>query len=187
MKWRRVAILATIFSLMGGSLLFADSASQKVRLLMNGRELEDGSYIIDGKTYIPLRELPGLIQYDESTKTVYYYKPNVHISLFQSSDGTVFGDINKTGKLKFNVFSQIDNLKTDISAVRVSITSPDGNTTVIQTSDIPKDQKENFWFRTEDFTYDFKNAGKYKIGFFMKPSSGGDFTLVSEKSINVLK
>ncbi|AZS14584.1 copper amine oxidase [Paenibacillus lutimineralis] len=186
MKWRRVAILVTIFSLMGGSLLFADSASQKVRLLMNGRELDDGSYIIDGKTYIPVRELEGLIYYDDSTKTVYYYKPNVHISLIQSSDGKVFGDINKSGKLKFNVFTQVDNLKTDISAVRVSITSPDGNTTVIQTSDIPNN-KDNFWFRTEDFNYDFKNAGKYKIGFYMKPAGGGDFTLVSEKNVNVLK
>ena len=89
------------------TLLFADSASQKVRLLMNGRELDDGSYIIDGKTYIPLRELEGLIYYDDSTKTVYYYKPNVHISLIQSSDGKVFGDINKSGKLKFNVFTQV--------------------------------------------------------------------------------
>ncbi|GGF87188.1 copper amine oxidase [Paenibacillus aceti] len=186
MKWRRVAVLVTIFSLMGGSLLFADSASQKVRLLMNGRELEDGSYIVDGKTYIPLRELQGLIHYDEATKTVYYYKPNVHMFLFQSSDGNAFGDINKTGKLKFNVFSQIDNLKTNISAVRVSITSPDGNSNVIQTSDI-KEQKENFWFRTEDYTYDFKNSGKYKIGFYMKPADSKEFILVSEKIINVLK
>lgn len=42
MRWRRVALLVVAFSLMGGSLLFADSASQKVKTLLNGRELEDG-------------------------------------------------------------------------------------------------------------------------------------------------
>lgn len=184
MRWRRVALLVVAFSLMGGSLLFADSASQKVKLLLNGREVEDGGYVIEGRTYIPVRELEGLIEYNESTKTVSYYKPNVHMFLF--TDEGVFGDIKKTGKLKFNVFSQIDNLRTDISAVRVSITSPDGSSKVIQTSDI-KEQKDNFWFRTEDYTYDFKSSGKYTLGFYMKSTGGSDFTLVSEKSINVLK
>lgn len=184
MRWRRVALLVVAFSLMGGSLLFADSASLKVKTLLNGRELEDGGYMIDGKTYIPVRELEGLIEYDDSTKTVKYYKPNVHMFLF--TDEAVFGDIKKTGKLKFNVFSQIDNLRTDISAVRVSITAPDGASKVIQTSDI-KEQRDNFWFRTEDYTYDFKSSGKYTVGFYMKASGGSDFTLVSEKSITVLK
>ncbi|WP_410768126.1 copper amine oxidase [Fontibacillus sp. BL9] len=184
MKWRRVALLVVAFSLMGGSLLFADSASQKVKMLLNGRELEDGGYMIDGKTYIPVRELEGMVEYNDSTKTVNYYKPNVHMFLF--TDDAVFGDIKKTGKLKFNVFSQIDNLKSDISAVRVSITAPDGASKVIQTSEI-KEQRDNFWFRTEDYTYDFKASGKYTIGFYMKSAGGSDFTLVSEKGINVLK
>ncbi|SDF05932.1 hypothetical protein SAMN04488542_105100 [Fontibacillus panacisegetis] len=183
MKWRRVAILVTVFSLMGGSLLFADS-SQKMRLLFNGLEVEDGGYVIEGKTYIPARDLNGMIEYNESTKTVNYNKPNVHMFLF--AEETVFGDIKKTGKLKFNVFSQIDNLKTDISAVRVSITAPDGSSKVIQTSEI-KEQRDTFWFRTEDYTYDFKTAGKYIVGFYMKSSSGTDFSLVAEKGITVLK
>lgn len=184
MKWRRVAILVVAFSLMGGSLLFADSASQKVKLLLNGSELEEGGYVIDGKTYVPVRELEGLVKYDESSKTVTYNKPNVHMFLFTGD--TVFGEIKKTGKLKFNVFSQVDNLRTNISEVRVSITSPDGSAKVIQSSEI-KEQRDNFWFRTEDYTYDFKSSGKYTIGFYMKPSDGTDFILVSEKIVNVLK
>lgn len=184
MKWRRVAILVVAFSLMGGSLLFADSASQKVKLLLNGSELEEGGYVIDGKTYVPVRQLEGLVKYDEGSKTVTYNKPNVHMFLF--ADDTVFGEIKKTGKLKFNVFSQIDNLSANISEVRVSITSPDGSSKVIQSSEI-KDQKDNFWFRTEDYTYDFKSSGKYTVGFYMKPADGADFVLVSEKIINVLK
>lgn len=183
MKWRRVAVLVTIFSLLGGSLLFADS-SQKVKFMMNGQDVEDGAYVVDGKTYVPLRDLQGLIDYNESSKAVSYSKPNVHMFLF--TDDGVFGDIKKTGKLKFNVFSQIDNLKVDISAVRVSITAPDGVSRVIQTSEI-KEQRDTFWFRTEDYTYDFKSSGRYTIGFYMKTLNGSEFSLVSEKGINVLK
>ncbi|MDQ0088347.1 hypothetical protein J2T12_001753 [Paenibacillus anaericanus] len=186
MKWRRVGLLVFAFSLMGGSLLFADSASQKVKFLLNGSEIEDGGYMVDGKTYVALRELQGFVEYNESSKKVSYYKPNVHMFLFTSSDEKVFGDIKKTGKLTFNVFSQIDNLKTDISSVRVTITPPNGTPEVIQTEEI-KEQRDNFWFRTEDYSYDFKTAGKYTIGFYMKASSGGDYVLVSEKGINVLK
>ncbi|WP_026263393.1 copper amine oxidase [Paenibacillus sanguinis] len=184
MRWRRVALLVVAFSLMGGSLLFADEATQKVKLMLNGHEVEDGGYMVDGKTYVPVRHLEGLVEYNDSTKTVSYYKPNVHMFLF--TEEGVFGDVKQTGKLKFNVFSQIDNLRTDISAVRVSITAPDGTTKEIQTDEI-KDQRDNFWFRTKDFTYDFKAAGRYKVGFYMKASSGSDFVLITEKGINVLK
>ncbi|GIO85184.1 hypothetical protein J25TS5_21160 [Paenibacillus faecis] len=181
MKWRRVAVLVVAFSLMGGSMLFADSATQKVKLFLDGQEIQDGGYIVDGKTYVPVRELEGLVEYDEATKTVKYYKPNVHMFLFTGD--TVIGNINikKTGKLKFNVFAQIDGLRTDISAVRVSITAPDGESKVIQSDEI-KEQRDNFWFRTNDYTYDFKSEGKYIIGFYMKPV-GGDYTLVSEKTV----
>ncbi len=186
LKWRRVMVLVLAFSLTGGSMLFADSATQKVKLYMDGREVEDGGYVIDGKTYVPVRELEGLVEYDEATKKVNYYKPNVHIFLFKGK-GEVFSDIEKAGKLKFSVFSQIDNLRTEISAVRVAITAPDGTSKTIQTKDV-KDTGSNFYFVTDDYTYDFKTAGKYTLGFYMKPATGGsDFVLVSEKSINVLK
>ncbi|MNN47744.1 hypothetical protein D3C81_1621780 [compost metagenome] len=153
-------------------------------MLLNGRDVEDGGYVVEGKTYIPVRELDGLAEYNDTNKTVYYYRPNVHMFLF--ADEKVFGDIKKTGKLKFNVFSQIDNLKTDISAVRVSIIAPDGTSKVIQTSEI-KEQSDTFWFRTEDYTYDFKTAGKYTVGFYMKAANSSEFTLVAEKGITVLK
>lgn len=185
MKWRRVALLVVAFSLMGSSLLFAaDSTTQKVRFLLNDREVEEGGYIVDGKTYVPVRSLEGLVEYNDTFKIVNYYKPNVHISLLV--DEKVFGDIKKTGKLKFNVFCQIDDLRTSISEVQVTITSPDGNTTVIQTGDI-KEQKDNFWFNTKDYTYDFKTSGKYTVGFHMKPSGSSEFQLVAQKKVNVLK
>jgi hypothetical protein len=188
MKWRRVAVLVFAFSLMGSSLLFADSASQKIKFMLNGSDVEDGAYLIDGKAYVPARSLQGFLEYNDSTKRVSYYKPNVHMFLFTGPDSKIFGNIEKTGKLKFNVFAQIDNLKSDISSVRVSITAPDGSTKIIQTGDAEiKDQGDNFWFRTDDYTYDFKATGRYNIGFSMKDKAGGEYVLVSEKSINVLK
>ena len=180
-KWRRVGILVILLSLMRSGLIFADAATSKVKLLINGAGIEDGGYLIEGKTYIPVRELDGLTQYNEATKTVTYNKPNVHMFLF-TEDG-VFGDVKKTGKLKFNVFSQIDNLKVNINAVRVSIIAPNGASKVIQTKEI-KGKLDNFWFRTEDFTYDFKATGKYKVAFYMK--QGKSFSQVAEKEINVL-
>lgn len=95
LKWRRIAFLVIAFSLMGGSMLFADAATQKVKLLLNGREMEDGGYVIDGKTYVPLRSLDGLVEYNEETKTVNYYKPNVHMSL---SRRTECSGISKDGQ-----------------------------------------------------------------------------------------
>ncbi|WP_019636102.1 hypothetical protein [Paenibacillus fonticola] len=189
LKWRRIMVLVLAFSLTGGSMLFADSATQKVKLNINGRDVEDGGYVIDGKTYVPVRELEGLVEYDEATKKVSYYTPNVHIFLFKGNE--IFSKIEKGLKLKFSVFSQIDNLKTDISAVKVTITAPDGTSKTIQTQTKDgKDGKEfgsNFYFITDEYTYDFKNAGTYTIGFYMKPAKGNsDYVLVAEKNFEVL-
>lgn len=52
----KIALCVAVFSLMGGSLLFADSVNQKIRVWSNGKEIADGGYLIDGKTYIPARE-----------------------------------------------------------------------------------------------------------------------------------
>ncbi|WP_435924991.1 copper amine oxidase [Paenibacillus sp. DYY-L-2] len=185
MKWRRVAILVVAFSLMGGSLLFADAASQKVKILLNGSELQDGGYIIDGKTYVPVRELEGFAEYNDSTKTVNYYKPNVHITLLTSKE-KVFTELEKTGKLTFNVFAQIDNLKKDINAMKVTITDPSGDSKVIQNDEFDARQG-NFSYRTKDYTYDFKSAGSYTISVYMRAASGSDYVLVSQKKIDLVK
>ncbi|AWB45208.1 copper amine oxidase [Paenibacillus sp. CAA11] len=183
MNWKRTAALVLLFSLMGGTLLFAEGTSQKIRVLFNGRELADGAYIIDGKTYVPIREFDGLVQYDDSSKQVKYYKPNVHIFLFKGD--TVFGNVN-VGKLKFSIFSQIDSLKTDIAWVKVAIKSPDGQIKNIQSQEVGSNQKDNFWFRTSEFTYDFKTAGKYSVGFYIKPDKENDYVLISEKVITAI-
>jgi len=182
-NWKKILICVFAFSLMGGSVMFADSVTQKIRVWMNGQEVQDGGFVIDGKTYVPIREFNGVVDWDGDANKVKFIKPNVHIFLFKGD--TVFGNVNK-GKLKFNVFSQVDSLSEHVTAVKVAITDPSGNVKDIQSQNLGSDQQDNFWFRTYDFTYDFKTAGKYKVGFYVKASKNVDYELVSEKVITAL-
>jgi hypothetical protein len=184
MKWRRVMALMMAFSIMGGTAISAESAKDQVQLIINGEVSKDGAVVIDGKTYVPIRDFNGLVNFDPSGGKVVFDQPNVHMFLFKGD--TVFGNVNKGNKVKFNVFSQIDTLKTDISGVKVAITDPSGNVKDIQSQDIKGAQKDNFWFRTNDFTYDFKTAGNYRVGFYIKESKDGSYTLVSEKVITAI-
>jgi len=68
----------------------------------------------------------------------------------------------------------------------VAITDPAGNMLDIQSQDLSSDQKDNFWFRTYDFTYDFKTTGKYTIGFYIKVSKNDEYQLVAQKIITAL-
>ncbi|RUT36297.1 copper amine oxidase [Paenibacillus zeisoli] len=183
MKWKRVAALVVAFSLLSSSLIYADAAVQKIRLIINGQEIDDGGYMADGRAYVPVRELNGLVEYDDATKRVTFTQPNVDLFLFKGD--TPFGKVS-VGKLKFNVFCQVDSLKGDVSSVKVTIKGPDGSEKSIQSQDLGKEQKDNFWFRTNDYTYDFKSAGKYTINFYLKPSKSRDYDLVSEKVINAI-
>ncbi|MDT3425696.1 hypothetical protein J2Z22_001215 [Paenibacillus forsythiae] len=181
-RWRKVAVCVMVFSLMGGSLLFADSVYQKVRVWSNGREIPDGGYLIDGKTYVPAREIDGLVIWTDSGR-VKIIKPNVHISLFKGD--AIFGNVN-VGKLKFKALCQVDSLSGDIAGVKVSIIDPSGNIKDLDSRDLDSDQKDNFWFSTKEITYDFKESGKYRVGFYMKATRNGDYSLVSEKVITAL-
>ncbi|MHA0858218.1 copper amine oxidase [Paenibacillus sp. CMAA1364] len=180
MRWKKVIVSTIVMSLMGGSLLFADSGNEKVRFWVNGQEVQDSGFLIEGRAYIPIRAFDGHVSWYRNNNQIKIIKPNVHIFLFKGD--TVFGNVNK-GKLKFNVFSQVDNLTENVVSVKVAITDPEGATKDIQSQDLDNDQKDNFWFRTNDFTYDFKNAGKYTIGFYIKYSKNSDYEMVSQKVI----
>ncbi|WP_211745366.1 copper amine oxidase [Paenibacillus sp. Marseille-Q4541] len=184
MKWKRTLALVLVFSLVGGgSMLFADSVTEKIRVVINGNDVNGGGYYINGTTYAPVREINGLTSWDAGSKKVTVIQPNVHITLFKGD--TVFGNVN-VGKLKFNVLSQVDSLDGKVSEVKVAITDPSGKVKDIQSEKLGSGSKDNFWFKTNDFTYDFKKSGKYKVGFYMKPSGGNSFFLVSEKVITAL-
>jgi hypothetical protein len=189
MKFRKFLFLTLALLLIGGTAVFADSVTQKVRVFMNKHELDDGGIVVDGKSYISVRSigdaLQALVTWDDSTKKLKIVKPNVHMLLI--ADGKYFGNVDKR-KLKFSVFSQIDNLTTDISAFKVTITDPyDDETWIDGRSDKDDDfvsfqNKDNFWFGTQYVTYNFDTAGKYKVRFWMKQDDG-PMQLVSEKVI----
>lgn len=187
MKFRKVVILLLLLSLWGGTMLFADSATQKVRVIINGIEQDDGGLVADGRTYLPLRELAtsmqAIVEWDNQNKRATVYKPNVHMFLFRNN--TVFGNVTKGYQGSFKVFAQIDNLKTDIVAVKVSIFDPGGKEKVIQTGNV-NPTNDNFWYATEDIEYKFESSGKYPIRFFIKTTASDDWTPVSEKIISSL-
>ncbi|WP_106768228.1 copper amine oxidase [Paenibacillus faecalis] len=182
-SWKKILLCTVVLSLIGGSsILFADSIKEHVRVWMNGRELKDGGYLINNKIYMPVRDIDAAVDWDKNSGKVNIIKPNVHIFLFKGD--TAFGNVNR-GKLKFNVFSQVDNLQDDIHSVKVAITDPAGNVKDIQTQEV-KNNKDNFWFRTYDFTYDFNTVGKYSVGFYIKAKADSNFVKVAEKVITVL-
>ncbi|AZN40584.1 stalk domain-containing protein [Paenibacillus albus] len=184
MKFRKLLLLTLVLSLWGGTMLFADATSQRVRVILNGSELDDSGIFTDGKSYLSIRQiannLQSIVLWDDSSKKVTIYKPNVHMFLFQ--DTKIFGNVNKGDKLSFKVFAQIDDLKTEISAVKVTIANPSGNESLIQSNNVSID-KDNFWYRTDDYDYKFDSTGKYTINFYMKVAGMDDWKLVSEKTI----
>ncbi|MBW7473598.1 copper amine oxidase N-terminal domain-containing protein [Paenibacillus oenotherae] len=184
MKFRKLLILLLVMSLWGGTMLFADAAVQKIRVIVNGSELDDAGLFTDGKTYLSIRQIANTMQsivsWDESSKKVTVYKPNVHMFLFQ--DNTIFGNVTKGNRISFKVFAQIDNLLTDISAVKVSIFDPDGKEELIQSEKV-SNKNDNFWYRTDDINYTFSSSGKYTIRFYMKSNASDDWKLISEKTI----
>lgn len=181
MRWKRIAVCALALSLLSGSTAFANSAVQKIRVLINGTAVSTGGLLVDGTTYVPVREFDGLAEYNDSSRTVTFTKPNVDIFLFKGD--TPFGNVS-VGKLKFYIFSQIDSLNADIAAVKVSIRNPAGETKDIQSQEL-NSRKDNFWFKTYDFTYDFSRAGKYYVEFYIK-KSGGSYAMVARKTINAV-
>ncbi|GGN96164.1 hypothetical protein [Saccharibacillus kuerlensis] len=181
MRWKRIAVCALALSLLSGSAAFADSAFQKIRVLINGSAVSSGGYLIDGTTYVPVREFDGLAEYNDNTKTVTFTRPNVDIFLFKGD--TPFGNVS-VGKLKFYIFSQIDSLNTDINAVKVSIRNPSGEVRDIQSQEL-KSRKDNFWFKTYDFTYDFNRTGKYYVEFYIRKGNTA-YTKVAQKAITAV-
>ncbi|MHA7963702.1 stalk domain-containing protein [Paenibacillus sp. CAU 1782] len=184
MKFRKVAIWLMLLSLWGGSMIFANTASQKVRVIVNGAESDEGGVLIEGRSYLPLRQmavtLGAMLDWDNSAKKAVLSKPNVH--MFMYNGNSPFGMVDRGYQGKIKVFAQIDNVTTDISAVKITMTDPSGKERLIESKTIDK-QSDNFWFVTQEFDYKFDATGKYTVKFHMKQSSTDEWFVVSEKLI----
>jgi hypothetical protein len=191
MKVRNLILLTLAFTLVCGSVAYADSVAQKLRVwVVNNKKVEvAGAIVADNKTFISSEivsdKLQAILLKEE--KNVVIYKPNVHM-LTSYRDGTIFGDAPLNKKFKFNTFIQVDSLKVDISALKLTIADPYGDETLIEArntgdSDFP-DSKDNFWMTIKDISYNFESAGPYTVRFWMKPVGESSFQVVSEKVIS---
>lgn len=189
MKFRRLIMLTLALSLICGTVAYADTITQRIKIWVDKQELDDTGVVVDDKTYLPVRtiadRLNAIVTWDDSAKRVAIYKPNVH--MFTMKDTVPFGSVPKD-KIKFFVFSQIDSLKTDITAFKVTIADPYGDETWLDgrnstDEEFPVAGKDNFAFKTKEISYDFKYSGKYVVRFWMKPEGEPSFHLVSEKVI----
>lgn len=184
MKFKKLLVLMVLLSLWGGTMMFADAASQKIKILVNGKELGESGLVIDGTTYLPLRQISGALQslvtWDETNKKVTINKPNVHM-FTSNKDEYTFQEVKKGHAEPFRVAVQVDSLRTEISALKIVLVSPSGKEQLIQSLKVPS-QKEAFQLRTELIKYEFDTAGEYAVRLFMKAGSD-DWTLMSEKII----
>jgi hypothetical protein len=190
MKFRKIILLTLAFTLICGSAVYAETITQKLKVWVNKKE-DSASVIVDNKTsYISSKivtdKLQAILLWDEDNKKVTIFKPNVH--MLTSSDNNIFGVVKQKEKIKFNTFVQVDTLKVDISALKLTILDPYGDEKLIEVrnagdSDFP-DGKDNFWITIKDISYNFDSSGIYTLRFWVKPAGENSFQVISEKVIN---
>ncbi|MCR8641864.1 copper amine oxidase N-terminal domain-containing protein [Paenibacillus sp. N1-5-1-14] len=207
MKARRLLALILFGTLVMGTV---DVAAQtlwgtfegynKIKVNVNDKETdfnnsEAPALSMKGAVMMPLRPLAdslhALVKWDSENQTVDIYKPNVHISLVkdvtQSKTGeytlkSPFGVVKKGEIIDFVAFAEVDNLKTKVSAIRVSILTPSGDNVKSFEDDV-NSQGESFWYPMKLTNISFAEAGTYKLTLSMKLAGSNDFTVVSEKNI----
>ncbi len=189
MKVRKLALLTLAFTLICGGVAYADTVSQKLRVLVvNKKSTSYSGIIVDNKVYVPADlitdKLQGILIMDEKDNNVTVYKPNVH--MVTSKNKGIFGDVEKGAKVDFYTHIQVDSLKVDISALKLTIVDPYDEETLIESrkagdSDFP--ERENIWISTKEFSYTFSSTGTYTLRFYVKPVGQSSFQVISEKSI----
>jgi len=191
MKIRNIALGVLALSLVGGATAGADEVIQtwkgkKVRVEVNGSELDGGGIQIDGKTYLPIRALSDTLQalLKADADAVHINKPNVHLLLYTGDKNAMkpFGNVYQ-GSYEFSVFVQVDNLQTKAHSLKTTVVDPQGQTVDTLVYKMTDESKDNFWYATSPFKIDFKSTGQYKVRFYIKQTENSDFELLSEKAI----
>lgn len=200
MTSKRLFILIVAFIVLGSATVFASDTyswyrAKTVKVVVNDQALESPGLLISGKntrlentTVLPVRELAGtlqaLVNWDDKTQTVTIHKPNVHITLLEQKDGalTFFGQVTHKLKPKFHIFTQFDNITTNIHSFQVKIVDPNDRV-VHEFEETLKEQRDSIWHGSELIELEFKHLGAYTVQVFMKAAEKDDFALVSEKVI----
>ncbi|TXK85788.1 stalk domain-containing protein [Paenibacillus sp. N3.4] len=202
MKVQRIFALMLVFFVLSTAAVVASSiwgdykGLNVARLIVNGNTAEFGDsdvppLIVDGKTVLPLRSvsdaLQALVKWDNSNKTAYLFKPNVHMffttEVRKDSAIVPFGVVERGKQADFIVFAQVDNLKTNIDSVQVSVISPSGKSVITPVVKSIAESKESFWLKVPLYGVSFDEAGTYVVRFAMRQSGTTDYSVVSEKQI----
>lgn len=196
MRMRKVLLLAAALFLLFGSAAFANTISHNIKVLINKKEVDGGGLLVDNRAYVAVGEvaksLQALVVWDNYEKKASIYKPNVHMfTMVTDKDGDkAFTIIPKKGsKLSFRVHVQVDNMKTDISALKFTIEDPYGNETLIEQrnegdADFPAGKTE-YLLNTRNIEYNFNYKGTYIVRCWMQPYGENAMQIVAEKSIIV--
>lgn len=202
MKVQRILALMLMFFVLSTAAVVASSiwgdfkGNSIARLIVNEETVEFGDsdvppLIVDGKTVLPLRAvsdaLQALVKWDNSNKTAYLYKPNVHMffttEVRKDSAIVPFGVVERGKEVDFIVFAQVDNLKSSINSVQVSVVSPSGKSVITPVVKSISESKEAFWLKVPLYGVSFNEAGTYVVKFAMKQEGSNDYSVVSEKQI----
>ncbi|MDF2652340.1 MAG: copper amine oxidase [Paenibacillus sp.] len=202
MKVQRILALMLMFFVLSTAAVVASSiwgdfkGNNIARLIVNEETVEFGEsdvppLIVDGKTVLPLRAvsdaLQALVKWDNSNKTAYLYKPNVHMffttEVRKDSAIVPFGVVERGKEADFIVFAQVDNLKSSINSVQVSVVSPSGKSVITPVVKSISESKESFWLKVPLYGVSFNEAGTYVVKFAMKQDGSNDYSVVSEKQI----
>jgi len=187
MRFKKVLVSVILLSLWGGSMIFADTVSQKIKVTVNGSALNDSGIVVDGSTFLPIRQLAdtfnAFITWGDN-KQVNINKPNIHMMTMSVSTNGVypFQAVEKGSTVTFYVLVHGDSLNTSISAAKMEIVDPAGSVKEIYYESEPENLSV-FQLRTKEQKYKFGSEGEYKVRMYMKPAGGNEWTLVSEKLI----
>jgi hypothetical protein len=201
MARRLLTLMTAIFVLSTGVVAGASMWGEfdgysKARVFVNGEEMQFSdsdvpAFITHGSTVLPLRDLSdslqALVKWDNSNKTVYMYKPNVHMFFVHevSKDYTTlkqpFGKVSRGDTIDFIVFAQIDNLKTNVRSFKISIKSPNGEDVVSPVEQSVTQSSDSYWLPWQFKNVSFDEYGKYTVQFSINAGEG--YKVVSEKQI----
>ncbi|WP_152679817.1 hypothetical protein [Paenibacillus sp. IHB B 3415] len=186
-KMRKLAVSTLgLMIISGGTLLYAAAGKTDLSVYINNVLQKQPGISSEGQTYVPLDQLPdnmhAILSLDESAGTVRIYKPNVNTVLLDEK-GTIFGKVRTASSSTFYTLVQVDQLRTDVSDLKITITDPAGKTDTVDNQQITE-KKESFWFKSAAYNYTFTEKGSYTIQVYLKDTASKKWFIVSELQIS---
>ena len=205
MKFKRIALLMLVFSILGAGAVFANTAlerfsAKKVTVKVNQQKLDKVGLEVDlsdDQKAVPMASihelaasLGGIVTAEGNTYTI--YKPNVQLSLIVPKTNESYSKFEK-GKHYLQLRAQVDSLAKDISSVKISILDPWGNEVYnLEDSEAMKalknlDGESNQFIYKSNLEMNFKFTGNYTVNFSMKLSGSAEYAQVAQMVVQSTK